>query len=195
MVVLWSWSALPLTCTEVSCPSFESSFISSVFCLIPSMLPVIMDALAVVSCMPAAISCVVAELSSAISLFACMMESSLSISVRMVVSAAVMSPISSRNTFLISLTAPAITPVSSLRFTRDSPDFVFWKSRSAVWRITLVMPVIGAAILRLKITASTTQISRHTTQVPIIMVERLTASEVISLSGADRATIIPLSSV
>ena len=132
MVVLWSRSALPFTCTEVSCPSFESFFISSVFCLIPSMLPLIMDALAVVSCMPAAISCVVAELSSAISLFACMMESSLSIPVRMVVSAAVMSPISSRNTFLISLTAPAITPVSSLRFTRDSPDFVFWKSRSAV---------------------------------------------------------------
>ena len=61
--------------------------------------------------------------------------------------------------------------------------------------MTFVMPVIGAAILLLKITASTIQISRHTTQVPIIMADRLTASEVISLSGADRATIIPVSSV
>ena len=152
----------------------------------------IIEVLAVVSSIPAAISCVVAELSSAISLFVCIISFSLSISVRIAVSVSVISLTKLRNTFLISPTAQAIMPVSSFLLVSFSPPSVFLKFRSAVCLMTAVIPEIGLPIFMLMITPSTILSSRHTTTIPARPADRLTAPSVISAHGAVSARYMPL---
>ena len=132
VVVSRSCLARERTSFDAVCPSSDKDRMESASSLIVFTFPEIMVVLAVVSCIPAASSWVVAELSSEAALFSCIIKSSLFTLVRIVDSTSSMRFIISRRTPRISLTAFAITPVSSFCFSRFALPSVFRKSSCEV---------------------------------------------------------------
>ena len=182
-----------LTSLDSIWPLSDRDLMSSALAIMVFTLSTIRDALAEVSSMPAANCWVVAELSSDTVLFSFMMASSLLTLERMVSSTWFMSASICRKEVRISLTARAITPVSSLRFTSLLPLALFWKLKFAVCLIMSVIWLMGLAILRPMKIPSIIQTTTPPAMIPMICLESWSASELISWSEVVRARYMPLS--